>query len=192
MTERVRPRLGLDMPGPPRTCSQTYPGRPDQVREARAFVAAAVRGCPAADEVVLMADEIAANAVLYSHSNEPGGVFTVRVEVCAGHWVQVLVDDAGSPQPPRLRGTDLGRARHAAVNGGAGGAGGVGSAGSAGSAGGAGGAGGAAADPGAADPGAADPGGRGLRIVDALADAWGVAGDVIGRTVWFRAGWGAP
>jgi hypothetical protein len=33
---------------------------------------------------------------------------------------------------------------------------------------------------------------RGLRIVDALADAWGVSGDVIGRTVWFRAGWGTP
>src|SRR6266571_126312 len=154
MTERVRPRLGLKMPGPPRTCSRTYPGRPDQVREARAFVAAAVRGCPAADEVVLMADEIAANAVLYSRSKEPGGVFTVRVEVCAGHWVQVWVDDAGGPQRPRLRGTARGRSCGAAVNGGVGGAGGAYSAveaAGAGSAWGAFGAGGAATGPGAAD-----------------------------------------
>jgi len=170
------------------------------VREARAFVAAAVRGCPAADEVVLMADEIAANAVLYSRSKEPGGVFTVRVEVCAGHWFQVWVDDAGGPQRPRLRGTARDRSCGAAVNGGVGGAGGAYSAveaAGAGSAWGAFGAGGAAtgpgaADPGAASPGAAHPGGRGLRIVDALADAWGVAGDVMGRTVWFCAGWGAP
>ncbi len=149
MTERVRPRLGLATPGAPRTCSRTYPGRPDQVPEARAFVAAAVRDCAAADEVILMADEIAANAVLHSNSGQPGGVFTVRVEVCAGHWIQVLVDDGGSPKPPRLRETAQD------------GAGGI-----------------------------ADPGGRGLRIVDELAEAWGVTGGVIGRTVWFRAGWG--
>jgi serine/threonine-protein kinase RsbW len=29
-------------------------------------------------------------------------------------------------------------------------------------------------------------GGRGLRIVDALADKWGHAGDELGRTVWFE------
>lgn len=29
-------------------------------------------------------------------------------------------------------------------------------------------------------------GGRGLRIVDALADKWGYAGDELGRTVWFE------
>ncbi len=29
-------------------------------------------------------------------------------------------------------------------------------------------------------------GGRGLRIVDVLADAWGVDGDELGRSVWFE------
>jgi Histidine kinase-like ATPase domain len=190
MTERVRPRSGHELPGSPQTCSRTYPGRPGQVPAVRAFVADAVRGCPAADEVVLMADEIAANAVLHTHSGQPGGRFTVRVQVCPGHWVQVLVDDAGGPRPPRLRGAARDRSRGAALNGGV-------AAGPCGSGGAAepGWAGGAAAEPGwaggaAADPCAAEPGGRGLRIVDALADAWGVAGDVIGRTVWFRAGWG--
>jgi anti-sigma regulatory factor (Ser/Thr protein kinase) len=32
--------------------------------------------------------------------------------------------------------------------------------------------------------------GQGLRIVDVLADEWGVAGDAAGRVVWFRAAWG--
>ena len=32
-------------------------------------------------------------------------------------------------------------------------------------------------------------GGQGLRIVSALSDAWGVTGDVTGRTVWFRHAW---
>jgi serine/threonine-protein kinase RsbW len=39
------------------------------------------------------------------------------------------------------------------------------------------------------DLGAGVPcGGRGLRIVDALADAWGHGGDELGRVVWFEVG----
>jgi anti-sigma regulatory factor (Ser/Thr protein kinase) len=34
--------------------------------------------------------------------------------------------------------------------------------------------------------GADDLGGRGLRIVEVLADRWGHAGDELGRTVWFE------
>ena len=34
-------------------------------------------------------------------------------------------------------------------------------------------------------------GGRGLRIVEVLAAAWGVSGDETGRTVWFTAVWDA-
>ncbi len=148
MTERARVPLRPATQGHPRACTQTYPGRADQVPKVRAFVARAAAGCPAVDEVVLMADEIAANAVLHSRSGEPGGWFTVRVEVGAGQWVGVQVDDEGGPQPPRLRsGSPAGDG--------------------------------------------ADGGGRGLRIVEVLADAWGVTGDVTGRTVWFRAGWGA-
>ncbi|MGH8928741.1 MAG: ATP-binding protein, partial [Acidimicrobiia bacterium] len=34
--------------------------------------------------------------------------------------------------------------------------------------------------------GLSDPTGRGLRIVDAMADRWGVDPDVDGKTVWFE------
>ncbi len=153
MTERVRAPFHSAPQAHPRVCTQTYPGRADQVPKARAFVAQTAADCPAAGEVVLMADEIAANAVLYSHSREPGGVFTVRVEVCAGEWVRVEVADEGSPLPPRLRDSSAGRE--------------------------------------GADGEGADGGGRGLRIVEALAGAWGVTGDANGRTVWFRTGWAA-
>ena len=36
------------------------------------------------------------------------------------------------------------------------------------------------------------PGGRGLRIVDALAERWGHAGDELGRVVWFEVSASAP
>ncbi len=91
-------------------CSRSYPGRADQVPQVRAFLARVLDGCPAADDAVLMADELAANAVLHSRSGEPGGMFTVRVEVRDGIWVRVGVLDEGGPTPPRLRtdGSDSG------------------------------------------------------------------------------------
>jgi serine/threonine-protein kinase RsbW len=141
------PRAGTGVTaGFPGTCSRSYPGLPGQAAQVRAFLARVLDGCPGAAEVILMADELAANAVLHSHSGEPGGIFTVHVEIREPQWVRVAVEDEGGPAAPRLR---------AGVR-------------------------------------AHDAGGRGLRIVDALADAWGVSGDVIGRTVWFRAGWGTP
>jgi serine/threonine-protein kinase RsbW len=140
----ARPR-----PGHRAVCRATYPGRADQVPRVRAFLARVLDGCPAAADAALLADELAANAVIHSHSGEPGGVFTVHVEVCDGQWVRVGLEDEGGPTPPRLRGS-----------GGAGDA-------------------------------AAEEGGQGLRIVAALADAWGVTGDVVARTVWFRLNWEA-
>jgi len=73
------------------------------VRHVRAFLAGLLEGCPAADDAVLLADEIAGNAVKFSRSREPGGTFTVTVQVCPGHWVRVEVADAGGPGVPHLR-----------------------------------------------------------------------------------------
>ncbi|EXU61918.1 regulatory protein [Streptomyces sp. PRh5] len=41
-------------------------------------------------------------------------------------------------------------------------------------------------DPAVADPTPDDEAGRGLAIVDALADAWGVRERIVGKTVWAR------
>jgi len=61
----------------------------------RAFLAGVLAGCPAAADVVLMADELVSNAVQHSDSREPGGTFGVRVQVRNGESVQVEVTDAG-------------------------------------------------------------------------------------------------
>ena len=153
MAEHLKVATRAAGSGPSAVCTRSYPGRADQVPQVRAFLARLLDGCPAAGDVVLMADELAANAVLHSHSGEPGGMFTVRVEVCDGIWVHVGVQDEGGQTAPRLR------------------AGGCGS--------------------GSGSDDASSEGGQGLRIVSALSEAWGVTGDVITRTVWFRLGWGA-
>ncbi len=141
-------RKGLKVRGPGAgalvRCSRSFPGRADQLAQVRAFIAELLDGCPVAGDVVLVADELAANAVQHSRSGAACGQFTVDVEVSEGRWVWVGVADEGGRTPPQLRDcrTDDG----------------------------------------------AD--GRGLRIVAALATAWGVAGDAGGRTVWFLIGWG--
>jgi serine/threonine-protein kinase RsbW len=82
---------------PPLAWSRTYSGRPEQVREARAFLRAALDGCPAVDDAVLCVSELAANAVLHSNSGKAGGTFTVRAEVHRGCYLWVEVEDNGGP-----------------------------------------------------------------------------------------------
>jgi serine/threonine-protein kinase RsbW len=72
----------------------TYPGRPDQVRNARREVARCLAGCPAANDAVLVVSELASNAVLHSASR--GEFFTVRAELHADYvWVEA--EDLGGP-----------------------------------------------------------------------------------------------
>lgn len=71
--------------------------------QVRVFLAHVLDGCPAAADAVLMADELAANAVLHSRSGRDGGMFTVHVEVCAPAWLTVSVQDEGGLTPPLLR-----------------------------------------------------------------------------------------
>jgi anti-sigma regulatory factor (Ser/Thr protein kinase) len=82
------------------------------VHHVRRAVARHLAGCPAADDAVLIASELAANAILYSRSRT--GHFTVRAELHPGH-VQVEVEDLGGPwrrrQPDgRPHGLDVVRA----------------------------------------------------------------------------------
>lgn len=77
--------------------ARSYPGRPDQVREVRAFLREVLAGWPRADDAVALASELAANACLHSRSGVPGGVFTLRAEVSEGDCLYVAVEDQGGP-----------------------------------------------------------------------------------------------
>ncbi len=70
----------------------TFHGEPGQVGRVRAEVRAYLAGCPRADDAVLVASELAANAVL--HSRSAGQSFTVRAEV-GRDWVHLEVEDLG-------------------------------------------------------------------------------------------------
>ena len=72
----------------------TYPGRADQVHHVRRAIARHLAGCPAADEAVLIASELAANAILHSRSRTEH--FTVRAELHPSH-VQIETEDLGGP-----------------------------------------------------------------------------------------------
>jgi len=79
----------------PRKHEQVLPARPDQVRVARAFLAATLAGCPAADDAILCASELASNSILHSDSKKPGGTFTIYAEMHDDYvWVEVR-DDGG-------------------------------------------------------------------------------------------------
>ena len=75
----------------------SYPGRVDQVRRLRREMAGLLDGYPEADDVILCASELAANAIQHSRSGAPGGSFTLSVEVSRGDHVRIAVDDAGGP-----------------------------------------------------------------------------------------------
>jgi anti-sigma regulatory factor (Ser/Thr protein kinase) len=85
------------VPRAPRRHEKKFDARRDQVREARRFLAGILCGCPAADDVLLAASELAANAVLHSASSQPGGTFTVTAEVSDGSHVRIEVRDDGGP-----------------------------------------------------------------------------------------------
>jgi len=87
-----------------------FRGRPDEVSRARGALARYLMACPVADDVVLIASEFAANAVV--HSGSRGQFFAVRcalrgsscrveVEDCGGLWRR------GPRDPSRPHGLDL-------------------------------------------------------------------------------------
>ena len=78
-----------------RVYEATYPGTPRQVRHARAALAKLLDGCPLAQESVLVASELCANAAVHSASGA-GGEFTVRAEL-HGNYVRIEVEDGGGP-----------------------------------------------------------------------------------------------
>lgn len=88
-----------------RTSTVTYPGSTEQVAAVRADLRLLLRDCPVADEVILCASELAANAAIHSRSRLPGGTFTVRTEVNPGDHIQIEVEDNGGPWVPEPNGS---------------------------------------------------------------------------------------
>jgi anti-sigma regulatory factor (Ser/Thr protein kinase) len=80
-----------------RTSAVTYPGSTEHISAVRAGLHQLLRHCPMADEVILCASELAANAVLHSRSRLPGGTFTVRARISAGDYARIEVEDGGGP-----------------------------------------------------------------------------------------------
>jgi serine/threonine-protein kinase RsbW len=85
-----------------RTACMTYPGSTEHIRAVRADLRVVLRGCPIANDVILCASELAANAALHSNSCLPGGTFTVRAIVSPGQYTQIEVQDNGGPWTPAV------------------------------------------------------------------------------------------
>ena len=84
--------------GPARR-ARSFPGEPRQVARARAFVAAALAGCPAREALLTCVSELAANAVVHTASGA-GGAFTVEVIRPADGVALVAVTDEGGQGRP--------------------------------------------------------------------------------------------
>jgi serine/threonine-protein kinase RsbW len=108
-------RQKASSPKPPglRNFGNVYPGRPEQVHSVRADLRGFLAGCPIADETILVASELAANAAIHSSSRQPGGRFIVRAEVRPGDCTWVEVEDQGGtwaghhPRDGRPHGLDI-------------------------------------------------------------------------------------
>lgn len=121
-------------------CSRVFAARPDQVREARAFLGRMLHGCPLIYETQLICSELVTNAVRHSRSALPGGQVTLRAEVRQHDYTWLEVEDQGGDWTDDNQGGE---------------------------------------------------GGRGLEVVEALANYWDVRGDEARRTVCARLDWPA-
>jgi anti-sigma regulatory factor (Ser/Thr protein kinase) len=91
------------------TADKVLPGRPESVREARAWIARHLDGFPGLDEAVLVTSEFVTNAVLHSRSGQDGGKVRIRILVAPRAWVRIEVRDDGpgfDGRPVRAAGLD--------------------------------------------------------------------------------------
>jgi anti-sigma regulatory factor (Ser/Thr protein kinase) len=81
--------------------TRVFLGSLREIRSVREFVAEMADGCPAADDLILLASEISANAVVHTASGK-GGTFTVVVHP-GDAMIRVEVHDGGSDTAPDAR-----------------------------------------------------------------------------------------
>jgi anti-sigma regulatory factor (Ser/Thr protein kinase) len=83
----------------------TIPGRPEYVREARAFIAKALGELhPALDTAVLLTSELVTNAVMHSSSRCLGGSVSVLIMESAGGTRIEVADEGSELSSPVVRG----------------------------------------------------------------------------------------
>jgi anti-sigma regulatory factor (Ser/Thr protein kinase) len=80
------------------TYQGTYGGRAEEAARVRREIAGYLGDCPATEDIVLIAHELAANAIVHSRSR--GGSFAVRCTLSPGA-ARVEVEDMGGPWRPR-------------------------------------------------------------------------------------------
>jgi anti-sigma regulatory factor (Ser/Thr protein kinase) len=85
--------------------SLTIPGRPEHVREARAFIAKALGDLhPALDTAVLLTSELVTNAVMHSSSRCVGGSVSILIMESAGGMRIEVADEGSELSSPVVRG----------------------------------------------------------------------------------------
>ena len=105
----ARPRTGTLTVTPAESATATveqrvFPGRDDQVPEARRFIKKALDGCPVVDDAILCVSELATNALLHSASGNEG---EFEITVHRGQSsARVAVSDNGSADKPAVRELD--------------------------------------------------------------------------------------
>jgi serine/threonine-protein kinase RsbW len=93
-------RNGLAYPPPlPLWWSRAFPGEPPLVRQTRSWIAGLLPACPPLDDLLIVASELATNAVAHTRSGDPGGWFTVEV-TWSQESARVVVGDQGSGEIP--------------------------------------------------------------------------------------------
>ena len=85
-----------------RTTSVTYPGTTEQIRAVRGDLRGLLGDCPMADDMILCASELTANAAVHSRSRLHGGTFTVRATISPGNYAWVEVEDSGGSWTPAI------------------------------------------------------------------------------------------
>jgi anti-sigma regulatory factor (Ser/Thr protein kinase) len=80
------------------TYQGTFSGRAGEAARVRREITSYLQDCPVTEDIVLIAHELAANAIVHSRSR--GGSFAVRCQVSPGA-ARVEVEDMGGPWRPR-------------------------------------------------------------------------------------------
>ncbi|TDD95471.1 ATP-binding protein [Actinomadura rubrisoli] len=78
---------------------RAFPGRPAEAGRAREFVQFLISGFSRADDVVLAAGEMTANALQHTRSGLPGGLFVVEVRAWRGGVALSVTDQGGTREP---------------------------------------------------------------------------------------------